>query len=184
MGGIRTTFYDFPYPYSLSITRCVRLDNSLEVLLVRHLQLLRSKRLIHLYGVIMSKFWSTVLGLFGLVSLLIFQNCGGKAASSADYNGTEHALNGTTSNSIQVSGTVTKPNLDGCNYLICSIDNTDGKTKCFIPQNMDPALLNEGNVVTVDGIIRNDILTTCMAGSVLQVSDAHLDSGSMKPTGL
>lgn len=122
----------------------------------------------------MSKKLSVALILVGLGVVLGFQNCGGKALNSGQ-NGTQANTN------LTVNGTIMKSNLDGCNYIICANDNSTGLTKCFIPQNIDPTLLNDGNVVTVDGTVLENTVTTCMAGSVLQVSTAKLVSGSTVP---
>ena len=123
----------------------------------------------------MPKKLSIALILVGLISLMAFQNCGGNASNPGHIDAAQ------VNSNLTVHGTVMKSNIDGCSFLICAADNTDGNTKCFIPKGMDSTLLNDGNVVTVDGTVLNDVLTTCMAGSVLQVYNAKLNSGSTVP---
>lgn len=125
----------------------------------------------------MSTIWSGVLILVIFLTLASFQNCGGRLVDipAEDQGGAPS----NHSQKLSLSATVMKADLDGCNFLICANDAQDGQTKCFIPRNIDPTLLNDGNVVHVDGTLRSDIVTTCMAGAVLQVNNSSLVSGTV-----
>jgi hypothetical protein len=120
----------------------------------------------------MSRLSTTVVLVLTFGMLLAYQNCGTKLQSQNQSGAISSVA------AITVNGTVQKSMVDGCNYLVCSNDNVSGGTKCFIPTKMDPSLLKDGNVVTVKGVIRDDMMTACMAGPVLEVQNADLDSGS------
>lgn len=113
----------------------------------------------------LSKIWSTVLLLCTFIMIAAFQNCGGNTVQR------QEALNDT----ITVNGTVQTSNLDGCKYLISTIDDS-GQVQQFIPHGMDPSLLVNGNQVSVTGSIATDEVSDCMAGSILQVQEASLVS--------
>jgi len=117
----------------------------------------------------LSKIWSTALLFCTFIMIAAFQNCGGQAT----HNQAELASN---SGSIVVNGIVQKSTLDGCQYLITSIDNSTGSVQQFIPQEMDPSLLKEGNQVSITGTIATDTVNECMAGPVIQVQEASLVS--------
>jgi hypothetical protein len=90
--------------------------------------------------------------------------------SSAPAGGTPQG----NENLITVNGTVVNPHLDGCKVLVCANDNASGgSTKCFIPTNIDQSRLPEGQNVSLTGYVRQDIMTTCMAGPVLNVIQAQ-----------
>jgi hypothetical protein len=112
---------------------------------------------------ILSKIWSTALLLCTFLMIAAFQNCGGKALSSS-------------SGSINVSGTVQKSTLDGCSYVISAVDNSTGNVQQFIPHEMDPNLLVDGNQVSITGTIATDEVSGCMAGPIIQVQEASLIS--------
>ena len=79
-----------------------------------------------------------------------------------------------------MTATVTMVQTECSQYLICSHDNTTNQDSCFLPINMDSTLLNAGNVVSVSGTIRTDMMNICMA-QTLQVSQAKLVSGTTVP---
>jgi len=121
-----------------------------------------------------SRFFSGVIVLGAFVILMAFQNCGGKPSGSSQNGGDPSNSN------VIVTGTIMAAQQECTNKLICSTDNLTGKQSCFLPINMDPTLLNTGNVVTVTGVIRTDIVNVCL-GSTLDVSSAQLVSGSTVP---
>jgi hypothetical protein len=118
----------------------------------------------------LSKIWSTVLLLCTFLMIAAFQNCGGQSA----HNQSENASNLT--GSISVSGTVQKSNLDGCKYLISTVDTSSGLVQQFVPEQMDPSLLKDGNQVSITGTIATDAVSDCMAGPIIQVQEASLIS--------
>lgn len=123
----------------------------------------------------MSKYWSTTIILVSFALLLGYQNCGSRLPSMP-------AAETSTPTTLTVDGTIQKANLDGCNYVISAIDNSSGQAVNFVPLKMDPSLLKVGNVVSVTGSIRSDMVNTCMAGPILQVESANLVSGSPAPS--
>ena len=120
----------------------------------------------------MSKFYTGVFIVVGFGVLLGYQNCGTKSLPNGDTS------NSDATPTITVSGTVSKasaaaPLVDGCNVLICSFDSKLQKKVCFIPVKWDSSQFNDGDNVEVKGVIRTDIVTTCMAGDVFQVNESH-----------
>ena len=123
----------------------------------------------------MSKKFTTVLSLVGLAIMLSYQNCGVHNVPTGD------AATANNGQSISVTGTIQKatldkPLVDGCKVLVCSFDNKLQKPVCFIPVRFDSTQFKDGDTVTLNGVIRKDIVTTCMAGDVLQVQKADFVS--------
>ncbi len=119
---------------------------------------------------LLSRTWSSVLILCAFVMIASFENCGApnqEGISSQPFQAPAE---------ISISGTVQKSNLDGCQYLISVVDSSTGETKEYIPQKMDPSLLSTGNLVKVTGTLALNEVSGCMAGPIIQVSEAALVS--------
>jgi hypothetical protein len=122
----------------------------------------------------MSKLLSVVLSLVGFVILLGFQNCGNKPSPS---DSTKQDAN--TSTSVSMQGTVQKatadqPLIDGCKILICAFDNVEQKQVCVIPVKWDTSSFKNGDTVSIQGFKRTDMVSTCMAGEIVQVTSAQV----------
>lgn len=63
-------------------------------------------------------------------------------------------------------GTVTKFDVDGCSFLI-----TLESGKRLNPINLDDEFKKEGLKIFITYISQNDIMTTCMAGEVVKITD-------------
>ncbi|AKG20796.1 DUF1344 domain-containing protein [Calothrix sp. 336/3] len=72
--------------------------------------------------------------------------------------------------SITVTGTIQHRDLGAGAWALVT---DDGKTY-EIPRNTDKKLLQPGQKVQVTGKIREDIMTTAMIGSVLEVKDFQI----------
>ncbi|MCC6277434.1 MAG: hypothetical protein IT289_05920 [Oligoflexia bacterium] len=113
----------------------------------------------------MSKlFLGTALGGC-LVILMMFQNCG-----QPPYGGSQEGGGaGTIGHPVTLRATVTDPQLAGCRFLLCSTDNVDGTTKCFVPVGLDPSLVSVGMNVEAQGYFPEDVVTACNAGAAFRV---------------
>jgi hypothetical protein len=113
--------------------------------------------------------WPTVTMLSTLLMIMAFQNCGQPGTSSqASTQATE-----VTTGAVTMTGTVQQSQVDGCRFLI-SVQDENGNGKNYIPLDMDSRLLVAGNTVAISGTVRDDIVSTCMAGPILQVDQAAI----------
>jgi hypothetical protein len=113
----------------------------------------------------LSRFYPSVIAL-GVFSLILgYQNCGARNLPiDSGLNG-----GGGTGSRIVVQGTLEKSLIDGCKFLLRSPEG-----QYFIPVKLDPALQLDGTTLLIEGSLREDIVTTCMGGTVLQVEKAQV----------
>ena len=124
----------------------------------------------------MSKLLSVVLSLVGFAVMVGFQNCGGQPPSSSNSSqGTAKPSAVTMTGTVQ-KGSATQPLIDGCKVLICSYDNVEKKQVCVIPVKFDTSTFNNGDVVEIEGVVRTDMVSTCMAGEIVQIATAKVIS--------
>ena len=120
----------------------------------------------------MSKYLALVFILATIGMMAAYQNCGTKHANNDPMATTD------SSSSITISGTVEQSDLDGCKLLIKADTG-----EYYIPVRSNTALLKPGATVKVTGLLRDDIVTTCMKGNVIQVDEAQVvNDPSATPT--
>lgn len=108
----------------------------------------------------MPRFLATVIFLVGIFVILSYQNCGKMPSQTlAAPTATDPA-----NPPVQITGTVQKLAVDGCNIVIVSDQNG-----VFIPMGVDPASLPAGARVSVQGSVPHDFISTCMAGVGLKI---------------
>lgn len=101
--------------------------------------------------------------------ILAYQNCGKNNPGNEPAAGMPQ-----TPINIQVTGTLHQVNLDGCNFLIEAHDNQTGQIVQFNPVKLDPSFKKDGCQISVMGSLRTDMVSTCLSGQILQISEAHL----------
>jgi len=120
---------------------------------------------------VLSKVWSTALILGALLTMAAYQNCGVLISTMSS--------NLPKNKTIQVSGTIEHSTLDGCRFLISSVDKSTGRTIQYVLVQMDPSLLQDGNVVSVKGTVSKRLVGTCVAGPLIQVDEATVLSEAL-----
>jgi hypothetical protein len=108
------------------------------------------------------KIWTGALIFCAFILLPAYQNCGGSAPQA-----------NTAATITLTSAQVQKSTVDGCQFLLVSTNKATGVTQSYVPLKMDPQLLQDGMNVTVTGVIATDLVSTCMAGPLLQVTQAQ-----------
>ncbi len=111
----------------------------------------------------MSKNLAIVFILAGFGLIATFQNCGGQNLGSQNLANSQI----TTAQAVNLTGTVQTLNLEGCGKVIVS--DADGTSK-FIPHGTDTSVLAEGSKVQLIGTVASDLVSSCMAGVIVNVS--------------
>jgi hypothetical protein len=111
-----------------------------------------------------SRFLPAVVAIGVLGLILSYQNCG-----SQKLQGDPSAIGiDAKSGQVVIQGTLEKSAIDGCRYLLRSDDG-----QYFIPVKLASEFQQEGANLLIEGTLREDIVTTCMGGTVLQVDKAQ-----------
>ena len=115
----------------------------------------------------MFKSFTAVL-LLGVTAFAVvaYQNCGSRSVQATNAAGV--ASPGSNNEPVTITGKISQENLDGCKYLFY-----DESNQPYQLVNLSPDLKVDGKRLKMDVVPRDDMVTTCMKGSVIEVIKAE-----------